>query len=128
MAVGIVSTFFILVMCILAYRANARFGSEARLPMQWGFTGQVNWSAPRRVVLAFMPVLAIFLLSFFTIMSINVRPRAGQEGLVFPILVVMGVTLIAAQLFHFWLGREPINDRFGARASARDWVEAEEPL
>ncbi|QJU58881.1 hypothetical protein HL653_14875 [Sphingomonas sp. AP4-R1] len=103
MAIGIVSAFFILVICILGYRANTRFGSEARLPMQWGFTGQVNWSARRRVALAFVPVLAIVLLGFFTVISINVPPRAGQDDLVFPILVVMGVTLVAAQLFHFWL-------------------------
>ena len=103
MAIGIVSTFFILVTCILAYRANTRFRSEGRLPMQWGLTGQVNWSAPRRVALAFVPVLAIVLLGFFTVMLINVPPRAGQEGLVFPILVVTGVTLVAAQLAHFWL-------------------------
>ncbi|PSO09712.1 MULTISPECIES: hypothetical protein [unclassified Sphingobium] len=103
MGVLIVSTIFVLVICLLAYRADARFQNEARLPMQWGFTGQVNWSAPRRLALAFMPVLAFALLGFFAFMSINVPPRAGQEGLVFPILVVMGGSLVGAQLFHFWL-------------------------
>ena len=103
MGVLIVATVFVSVICILAYRANTRFQNEARLPMQWGFTGQVNWSAPRRVALSFMPILAVALLGFFTIMSINASPKAGQEGLVFPILVLMGITLVAAQLLHFWL-------------------------
>ena len=103
MGVLIVSTAFVVVICMIAYRADTRFHNEARLPMQWGFTGQVNWSAPRRLALAFMPMLAIALLGVFTVMSINVPPRAGQEGLVFPILVAMGLTLVGVQLFHFWL-------------------------
>lgn len=103
MGVLIVSTLFILIICMLAYRAETRFHDEARLPMQWGFTGKVNWTAPRRLALAFMPALACALLGFFTFMSINVGPRAGQEDLVFPILFIIGTTLVAAQLFHFWL-------------------------
>ncbi|QJU58455.1 hypothetical protein HL653_12365 [Sphingomonas sp. AP4-R1] len=99
----IVSVIFILTICALACRANVRFHSEARLPMQWGLTGQVNWSAPRGVALAFMPILAAALLGFFTYMSINIAPRAGQEGLVLPVLIIMGATLVVAQLLHFWL-------------------------
>lgn len=99
----IISTIFVSVICILAYRANIRFRSEARLPMQWGFTGAVNWSAPRRLALAFMPILSAGILGFFTFMSMNVAPRAGQENLVFPVLILMGTTLVAIQLFHFWL-------------------------
>jgi hypothetical protein len=95
--------FFLLVICILAYRANRHFHSESRLPMQWSLTGKVNWSAPRHLALAFMPVLAVALLGFVTVMSMNVPPRAGQEHLVLPVSVAMGATLVAAQLFHFWL-------------------------
>ena len=103
MSALIVSVVFVLVICVIAYRADTRCYNEARLPMQWGFTGQVNWSAPRRLALAFMPMLAVALLGFFTVMSINVPPRAGQDGLVLPILVVMGITLVGVQLVHFWL-------------------------
>lgn len=103
MGILIVSAVFVLVICVLAYRADNRFQNEPRLPMQWSFTGEVNWSAPRRLALAFMPMLAVALLGFFTFMSMNVSPRAGQESLVFPVLVVMGATLVAAQLLHFWL-------------------------
>jgi hypothetical protein len=36
-------------------------------------------------------------------MALNVPARAGQEALVFPVLVGTGVTLVALQLLHFWL-------------------------
>jgi hypothetical protein len=103
MGMLIVSTVFVVTLTALAYRANTRFRSESRIPMQWGITGAVNWSAPRAIALAFMPILATGVLGFQVVMSMNVAPRAGQEGLVFPVLVGTGVTLIAIQLFHFWL-------------------------
>ncbi|MEZ5959763.1 MAG: hypothetical protein R3C30_04965 [Hyphomonadaceae bacterium] len=34
----------------------------ARLPMQWGIRGDVNWRAPRAVALLFSPVLAVITL------------------------------------------------------------------
>lgn len=103
MLIGAVSIAFVVVICILAYRANARFRSAPRLPMQWGLTGKVNWSAPRPVALAFMPVLATALLGFVTIMAMTVPPRSGQEHLVLPVSLVMGAALVGVQLFHFWL-------------------------
>lgn len=103
MVIGIVSVVFIVVICILAYRANARFRSAARLPMQWSLTGKVTWSAPRHLALAFMPALAVALLGFVTVMAMNVPPRPGQEHLILPVSLVMGAALVVAQLFHFWL-------------------------
>lgn len=35
---------------------------NARLPMQWGIRGDVNWRAPRAVALLFSPVLAVITL------------------------------------------------------------------
>jgi len=98
-----VAGIFGLVMCALAYRANTRFRGENRLPMQWGLSGEVTWSAPRRLALAFIPALAIALLSFVAIMSLTVKSRAGQEGLVFPTLIGLGAIFIAIRLVHFWL-------------------------
>lgn len=103
MVIGIVSMIFIVIICMLAYRANTRFRSAARLPMQWGLTGKVTWSAPRAIALAFMPVLAVALLGFVTVMAMTVPPRPGQEHLVLPVSLVMGGALVVAQLFHFWL-------------------------
>lgn len=103
MGMLIVSTVFVVALTALAYRANARFRSESRLPMQWGITGAVNWYAPRAIALAFIPMLAAGILGFQVVMAMNVAPRAGQESLVFPVLVGTGATLVAIQLLHFWL-------------------------
>lgn len=103
MLIGIVSMVFIGIICILAHRANARFRSAARLPMQWGLTGKVTWSAPRPIALAFMPILAVALLGFVSVMAMTVSPRPGQEHLVLPVSLMMGGALVVAQLFHFWL-------------------------
>jgi len=103
MSIGIVSMFFVLVITLLAYRANTHFQNETHLPMQWGLSGKVNWSAPRHLALGFMPVLAVALLGFVTFMAMNVPPRAGQEHQVLPVSVIMGAGLVAVQLFHFWL-------------------------
>jgi hypothetical protein len=103
MGMLVVSAVFVVILTALAYRANIRFHNESRLPMQWGITGAVNWSAPRYVALAFIPILAIGVLGFQVIMSLNVPARAGQETLVFPVLVGTGVTFVAVQLLHLWL-------------------------
>jgi hypothetical protein len=103
MGMLVVSAVFVVILTALAYRANTRFRSESRLPMQWGITGAVNWSAPRSVALAFIPILAIGALGFQVFMAMNVPARTGQEGLVFPVLVGTGVTLVAVQLLHLWL-------------------------
>lgn len=103
MGVAIVSVIVVVALALLARRAEARLPGAARLPMQWGVTGRVTWTAPRRLALAFMPVTAGVLMGFVTILTMTVPPRAGQEGLVLPVAVAMGVTLVAAQLFHVWL-------------------------
>ncbi len=103
MGMLVVSAVFVVIISALAYRANIRFRNERRLPMQWGITGAVNWSAPRSVALAFIPILAIGVLGFQVFMALNVPARAGQEALVFPVLVGTGATLVAVQLLHLWL-------------------------
>ncbi len=113
MVMLIVSAVFVAISCVLAWRANARFRSEDRIPMQWGLTGEVNWSAPRWFAFSFMPALGIVVLGFQTILSMNAAPRAGQEGLVFPVLVGTGVTLVAVQLLHFWLIEKTLSRKAG---------------
>lgn len=98
-----IAVIFSLTLCLLAYKANARFRNERRLPMQWWLTGEVTWSAPRRLALAFIPILGIGALIAFVIMSAALRPRAGQEVAVLPTLIGVGMVFIAVQLAHFWL-------------------------
>ncbi|MEH3046579.1 hypothetical protein [Sphingomonas adhaesiva] len=100
MVLLIVSLMLVAISVVLAVRANARFRGEDRIPMQWGITGKVTWSAPRRVAFAVMPLLVAGMSGFQLIMAITVDPRPGQEGLVLPVLAGIGVTLLAIQLLH----------------------------
>lgn len=103
MVMIVVSAVFVVILTAFAYRANMRLRSKNRLPMQWGVTGAVNWSAPRSVALSFMPILATAVLGFQVFMALYIPARAGRESLVLPVLVGTGVTLVAIQLLHFWL-------------------------
>lgn len=50
------------ILAALSLAAERRWRMHARLPMQWGVRGQVNWTAPRRIALAFTPTLAAVML------------------------------------------------------------------
>ncbi|MCD2317358.1 hypothetical protein LQ954_14510 [Sphingomonas sp. IC-11] len=87
----------------VAWWADARFRGQDRLPMQWLLNGDVTWSAPRRMALAFMPALSIPMLAALIWLFLNVAPRPGQEHLVFPVFVGIGALFVAIQLLHVWL-------------------------
>lgn len=80
MSVAIVLVISVLVVCALACRADVRFRSEDRLPMQWWITGEVTWSAPRRLALAFMPALAMSYLASLRSRHSMSRPVPGRKG------------------------------------------------
>jgi len=103
MTVIITAILFSLVLGVLARRANARFWGEDRLPMQWGLTGDVTWSAPRAVALAFVPMLGVFVFASLIMSSSFLPSRHGQEGMALPACIGIGLTLITIQLFYFWL-------------------------
>lgn len=98
-----VALLFILVFVGLAVRANTRFRDIDRLPMQWWFTGEVTWSAPRPLALAFVPALAICVFVGFALLALNMRPRPGQEDMVFPTFIGIGTMFLGIQLLHLWL-------------------------
>ncbi|MCU6454012.1 hypothetical protein LPN01_07980 [Sphingomonas sp. A2-49] len=103
MVFPVIAMISLAVILTLAVRANARFRGEARLPMQWDLAGEVTWSAPRHMALAFMPVLASGSFVFLLYLARNVAPRPGQEHLVLPMFAGTGVTLVAIQLLHHWM-------------------------
>ncbi|GGE93404.1 hypothetical protein [Sphingomonas prati] len=103
MTIVLIGIFFGLVLCGVALRAEARFRSEDRLPMQWWLDGEVTWSAPRWMALAFIPALSILMLVGVGVLLSNTRPRLGQEGMVIPSFIALGTTLLAAQFFHLWM-------------------------
>ena len=101
--------FFILVYAGLALWANNRFRDEERLPMQWWLTGEVTWSAPRPLALAFIPALAIATFAACALLAVNVPPRVGQEDLVLPAFIGLGTMFIAVQVLHLWLIRKALS-------------------
>jgi hypothetical protein len=108
-----ITVIFAAILAGLSVWANARFRHHERLPMQWSLTGTVNWTAPRAIALSFVPALGTGLLTFITVLALNVRPRAGQEGMVLPVTMLIGGTFVAVHLFHFWLIDRTLNRNGG---------------
>ena len=104
---------FAVILAGLSVRANVRFQQHERLPMQWSLAGTVNWTAPRAFALTLIPALGTGLLSFITLLALNVRPRAGQEGMVLPVIMLVGAAFVGVQILHFWLIERTL-DRNGA--------------
>lgn len=90
-------------MIALSLRADRRFRAIDRLPMQWTLTGAVSWRAPRGVALAFTPVLGTAVIMVIGAMALWVPPRAGQEGLVIPVLMAIAAGFVAVHALHIWM-------------------------
>lgn len=103
MIMVVIAILYGITLLAVARWANARFRHEDRLPMQWLLNGEVTWSAPRPVALAFIPALAILMLAGLILLFFNVAPRPGQEHLVLPVFIVIGASFVASQLLHVWL-------------------------
>lgn len=111
MSMLLVLLLFVAISVVVAVRANVRFRAVDRLPMQWSLTGEVNWFAPRRIALGIMPGLTFALLGVQVGLSLFVPPRAGQEHLVLPVLILTGVALLGGQQLHLWLAARTIGHR-----------------
>jgi hypothetical protein len=100
------------VLAVMSIRANGRFKAEDRLPMQWSLDNSVNWTAPRRVALAFTPVLAAIILSATVVLTLSVKPKPGQEGFEVPTIAFIALVFIGAHALQLWL----ISRSLGRRA------------
>lgn len=107
----VIAVLTVAVLVAMSARANRRFRGEARLPMQWSVNGSVNWTAPRRVALAFNPVLGTLCLFGFAAMSSFSQPRTGQEGLVIPANIFVALIIIGAHAFHLWLIQRTLRNK-----------------
>jgi hypothetical protein len=87
----------------LSRRADARLAHHDRLPMQWSLTGNVNWTAPRRVALAFTPALGTLVMLAAAASAWWLPPRPGQAGLVTPVLLLIGGGFVALHALHLRL-------------------------
>jgi hypothetical protein len=103
MTVIVIAFLFSMAQCGIALAANVRLRRADRLPMQWWLTGEVTWSAPRPLALAFIPGLAACVLGSLVLLSLNTVPRPGQEGMLLPTFIGIGVIFVAIQLLHLWL-------------------------
>lgn len=103
MLVGLILLAAVGAMIALSLRADRRFRAIDRLPMQWTLTGAVSWHAPRAVALAFTPVLGTVLILVVGAMALWVPPRAGQEGLVIPVLLAIAAGMVAIHALHIWM-------------------------
>lgn len=93
----------IAMMAVVAVRANRRFARHDRLPMQFWLDGTPTWTLPRRYAVAFMPaVQGVILLALGAAIAFGPPPRAGQEGLVLPVIVLFPIIMLAIQIFHLW--------------------------
>ena len=100
----LIATVFTALLIALSVRANRRYEDQIRLPMQWGFSGEVNWTAPRRIALAFTPILgALMLGGTAALLVAGPPPRVGQEHLGVPVMLFQGMGLLAAHALHLWL-------------------------
>ena len=82
------------IMVGLAILADRHLPKASELPMQWGWDGRINWTAPRRVALGFMPFLAALIL-----VPVSLLPG---EWLALPI---SAASLLLGQLLQLWLTR-----------------------
>lgn len=87
----------------MSARADRRLRDRARLPMQWSLQGKVNWTAPRRIALAFTPMLAALVLSAMALgLGDDPAGRAWPLG-----TVALG--FVGAHALHLWLiGRDGV--------------------
>ena len=102
MAAFIVFLTAVVFMILMSARADRRFASHQRLPMQWGFDGSVNWSASRRVALAFTPALAIAVMCGIGLLASRTVP-ANEQNEFAMVAVVIGIGFIATHALHLWL-------------------------
>lgn len=81
---------------LLSFAANRRLAGHSRLPMQWSWRGEVTWTAPRPLALAFTPILATVALGW-ALVDGGHRPDAG-----WPLIWIAGAFL-CAHLLHLAL-------------------------
>lgn len=103
MAQAVVALVGIAVLVFMSMRANQRFRDHDRLPMQMDWHGAATWTAPRILALLFTPMLSVLVLGLAVAGTIVSEPRAGQEGLEVPVILMLALGLIGAHAFHLWI-------------------------
>lgn len=85
----------------LSILAERRWRVHERLPMQWGFHGQVNWTAPRRIALSCTPLLAAICL-FAIALQMDLVSQAPANAIV-RVTGIVAAAFLFAHLLHLGL-------------------------
>lgn len=99
----------IITVCVIVLLAGAsvwaerRFRKVDRVPMQWSLKGRVNWTAPRRLGLAFTPTLGALVLASTAIIALVGGPPRHGEDVGVPVLCLIGLAFLGAHGLHLWL-------------------------
>jgi len=98
---------YLLLVAVTGVRAEHRLRHRARLPMQWGLNGRPTWTAPRRLALTLVPMLAGSPLFVTTALLIVSPDRANLPDEAMPIVQgVMALVGLAIHAGYLWgLGR-----------------------
>lgn len=91
------------VLVAMSRLADSHFRQEDRLPMQWLLDGTVTWTAPRRVALAFTPVLAACVLTVIAGLPLFLEPRAGQEWMEVPVILGVALLFVGIHALHLFM-------------------------
>lgn len=78
----------------IAVCANFALPAADYLPMQWGLTGNVNWSAPRKLALAMMPTLYVLSSLPFLFMPSRLEAPFIGLGLIFGAIQCLHIALV----------------------------------
>lgn len=105
----VVTLVAVTLLVMMSVRANRKFRAIDRLPMQWSGHGDVNWTAPRVVALAVMPALGTLILCAASLSAIFVEPRAGQENMVVPVMLILALVPIGIHHLHITLIARHLN-------------------
>ena len=92
MAPAVIGIATVAIMLLMALSANKRFAELPELPLHFDIHGNASRSTPRYIALGFMPALAIFV---FTPFSLFAPDTVGA--------FIAGGGLIGAQLLYHWL-------------------------
>ena len=87
-------------MIALSLWADRLWRDVPMLPMHWSITGRVTWTAPRRVALAFTPVLAILMLGTTAALLAHASDPAHAGART---MAIMAASFLGVHLLHLWL-------------------------
>jgi len=100
----LLSIVIVLIMAAMSWRAEHRLRHAERLPMQWGLNGKPTWYAPRRIAVAFLPLLAA---CTFILLAVAQRTTEDGNGIATDNgRLIFGLSLIAVHWFHLHLAEK----------------------